>query len=47
MMFYPEYAIAYFPPTQESTVSASLTASRSANAAPFDVRNPINFVRNT
>lgn len=45
--FYPDYAIAYFPPAQESTVTTAITAGRSLATITPDVRNPVNFVRSS
>ena len=41
--FQPDYAIAFFPPARDSTVSASLTRNRVAQGSP-EIRDPINFV---
>jgi hypothetical protein len=47
MVFYPDYAIAYYPPAKESTVSTNICrrrADRSGLLTP-EPRDPINFVR--
>lgn len=46
LVFWPSYAISYFSPTQDSTVSTSLTRRRgnTATSTP-EVRDMINFVR--
>jgi hypothetical protein len=47
-VFYPEYAIAYYPPAKDSTVSASITARHGdpSNQITLEPRDPQNFVRN-
>jgi hypothetical protein len=42
--YYPEYAVASFPPAKESTVSTSITRLRPRRESGL-VRNPSNFVR--
>lgn len=43
-IFWPEYAIAYSSPTQDSTISASLTRRRGDRSRWLpEVRNPLNF----
>lgn len=42
--YYPEYAVADFPPAKESTVSASITRQRPKRNSN-NVGNPVNFVR--
>jgi hypothetical protein len=46
-VFYPEYAIAYYPPAKESTVSTSITSRHGdpTNQLTTDARNPVNFTR--
>ena len=44
MVFYPDYAIAYFPPGKDSDVSASITRQRN-NTPQTQLNNPSNFVR--
>jgi hypothetical protein len=44
--FYPEYAIAYFPPAKESTISVAVTGQRNPTQVTLEVRDPANFVRN-
>ena len=44
-VFYPEYAIAFWPPSKDSTVSASLTMRRDTGAVTTEIRDPVNFVR--
>lgn len=43
--FYPEYAIAYFPPAKESTVSLAVTGQRNPTQVTLEVRDPANFTR--
>ena len=44
--FWPEYAIAYAAPTQDSTVSASYTRRRGDRSRlTAEIRDPTNFVR--
>jgi hypothetical protein len=47
-VFYPQYAIAYYPPTKDSTVSTAITARHGnpANQTTTEARDPVNFVRN-
>jgi hypothetical protein len=42
--YYPEYAVANFPPTKESTISSSITRQRPRTLAS-NMNNPANFVR--
>lgn len=45
-VFWPDYAIAYDAPTQDSTVSASLTRRRGQSSTLMpEIRDPNNFVR--
>jgi hypothetical protein len=44
-VFYPDYAISYFPPAKDSTVSVSLTRRKDSGKVKVETRNPINFVR--
>ena len=41
--FQPDYAIAFFPPSKDSSVSSSLTRRRANQGSP-EIRDPINFV---
>jgi hypothetical protein len=43
--FYPNYAIAYFPPAKESTISIGVTGQRNPTQVTLEVRDPANFVR--
>jgi hypothetical protein len=47
-VFYPNYAIAYYPPAKDSTISASITARHGNPASQIttEARDPVNFVRN-
>ena len=42
--YYPEYAVANYPPTKESTISPSITRQRPRTLAS-NLNNPANFVR--
>lgn len=42
--YYPEYAVANYPPTKESTISSSITRQRTRTLAN-NLNNPANFVR--
>jgi hypothetical protein len=45
-VFYPNYAVAYYPPAKDSTVSASITRRHdSSTQISTEVRDPVNFVR--
>lgn len=46
-VFYPEYAVAYYPPAKDSTVSASLTARRNSGQVSAEPTDPVNYVRTT
>lgn len=48
-VFYPEYAIAYYPPAKDSTVSTSITAAHGDPNAQIttEIRDPVNFVRSS
>lgn len=43
--FYPQYAISYFPPSRESTVSMAVTSQRNPTQVSAEIRDPVNFVR--
>ncbi len=45
LAFLPEYAIAYYPPGRDSTVSASVTAYRQVNSSGASPNDPGTFVR--
>lgn len=45
--FYPQYAISYFPPSKESTISIAVTGQRNPTQVTVNVRNPSNFVRSS
>jgi hypothetical protein len=44
-IFYPDYAISYFPPAKESTVSIAVTGQRNPTQVTMNVRDPSNFTR--
>lgn len=49
-VFYPNYAISYFPPSKDSDVTMSLTRRRGraqSTVLTSESRDPVNFVRNT
>lgn len=46
-IFYPDYAISYFPPAKESTVSIAVTGQRNPTQVTLNVRDPVNFVRSS
>lgn len=43
--YWPSYAISYFPPAKESTVTTSCTRRRYSGDHTAELRDPINFVR--
>ena len=46
-VFYPEYAISYFPPSKDSDVSTSITRRKGKHTTYTELRDPVNFVRNS
>jgi hypothetical protein len=47
-VFYPEYAISYFPPSKDSDVTTSITRRRGSNMVLSpEPRDPINYVRSS
>lgn len=45
-VFYPEYAIAYFPPTKDSTISEAVMQPRGEGRRAPELRDPVNFIHN-
>jgi hypothetical protein len=43
--FYPQYALSYFPPSKESTISLGVTGQRNPTAVTTEIRDPSNFIR--
>lgn len=46
-VFYPDYAIAYYPPAKDSTVTTTVTRGRDSSSLVPEVTDPINFIRST
>lgn len=44
-IFYPDYAISYFPPAKESTISIAVTGQRNPTRVTMNIRDPANFTR--